>query len=158
MITLVFSPKYPLPSNLHTTVCWKSVQLDRVAFFRSDFFQNWYFSTAFLCYLTRFTCLHVLKLRVKETLIKYRSEKVGNYSWQIHAKYKFEQQFLTSEFVIMDFILHQFLSRPITGPPRQIFARQDHQSGGHITGASPLQLQDLGLACHCGPALNRIFD
>ena len=24
-------------------ICWKSVQLDRVAFFRSDFFQNWYF-------------------------------------------------------------------------------------------------------------------
>ena len=25
-------------------ICWKSVQLDRVAFFRSDFFQNCYFS------------------------------------------------------------------------------------------------------------------
>ena len=25
-------------------ICWKSVQLDRVAFFRIDFFQNWYFS------------------------------------------------------------------------------------------------------------------
>ena len=25
-------------------ICWKSVQLDRIAFFRSDFFQNWYFS------------------------------------------------------------------------------------------------------------------
>ena len=25
-------------------ICWKSVQLDRVAFFRCDFFQNWYFN------------------------------------------------------------------------------------------------------------------
>ena len=34
-------------------ICWKSVQLSRVAFFQSDFFQNWYFSISLV--LTQFT-------------------------------------------------------------------------------------------------------
>ena len=35
------------PTQKWGQICWKSVQLDRVSFFRSDCFQNWYFRTLF---------------------------------------------------------------------------------------------------------------
>ena len=51
-------------------ICWKSVQLDRVAFFWSDFLQNWYFSMTF-----KIQKLHILgKIKLplgKKNSIRY---------------------------------------------------------------------------------------
>ena len=51
-------------------LCWKSVQLDRVAFFWSDFLQNWYFSMTF-----KIQKLHILgKIKLplgKKNSIRY---------------------------------------------------------------------------------------
>ena len=80
-------------------ICWKSVQLDRVAFFRRDFFQNWYFSENYIYLFEQFI----------SGLFLVKSNKAKVFGFAVLAKVNRPLDF--NNLTVLDEMLENYISR-----------------------------------------------